>query len=100
MTDATHFNQLSPAEAERLAYLIEEAAEVQQIACKILRHGMQSYDPTNPEKGNNRAQLGRELRDLAGAVERMVRAGDLTFHPLEDANPLKGQSYMHHQERP
>ena len=29
-----HFNGLTPAEAERLAYLIEEAAEVQQIACK------------------------------------------------------------------
>lgn len=39
-------NNLTPAEAECLAILIEECAEVQQIACKILRHGYDSCNPT------------------------------------------------------
>ncbi len=40
-----HFNRLTPAEAERLAMLAEEAAEVIQIVGKILRHGYASYHP-------------------------------------------------------
>ncbi len=33
----THFNELTPAEAERLAYLAEECGEAIQIIGKILR---------------------------------------------------------------
>lgn len=92
-----HFNGLTPAEAERLAYLIEEAAEVQQIACKVLRHGYGSHNPDDPAKGDNRIQLTRELRDLAGAIERMRAANDLHVNPLSGADPKKGARYMHHQ---
>lgn len=92
-----HFSGLTPAEAERLAYLIEEAAEVQQIACKALRHGFNSYNPDAPGAGSNREQLNRELRDFAGAVARMVAAADLAFDPMKGADPNKGARYMHHQ---
>lgn len=92
-----HFNKLSPAEAERLAYLMEECAEVQQCIGKILRHGYDSYNPHAPEKGNNRQQLIQELRDLAGAIARMEKANDLGSGALSYANPDKGATYMHHQ---
>lgn len=92
------FNRLTPAEAERLAYLIEEAAEVQQAACKILRHGYASHNPDNPAAGNNRTQLVKELRDLAGAVARMAGSIDFDGYPLADGDPNKGSRYMHHQE--
>lgn len=92
-----HFNQLTPAEAERLAYLIEEAAEVQQIACKILRHGYASANPDAMSKGCNRTQLFAELRDLSGGIARMVHAGDLPSDPTAGADPNKGARYMHHQ---
>ena len=36
---SSHFNKLTPAQAERLAILIEECGEVIQAATKILRHG-------------------------------------------------------------
>lgn len=93
----THFNELTPAEAERLAYLIEEAAEAQQIACKILRHGYNSANPDAMSKGINRTQLFAELRDLSGAIARMVEAGDLPSDPMAGADPNKGARYMHHQ---
>jgi NTP pyrophosphatase (non-canonical NTP hydrolase) len=63
-----HFNQLSPAEAERLAFLIEECGEVIQAASKVLRHGYESFDPTIPihERLTNRGALARELGDVGG----------------------------------
>jgi len=106
-----HFNNLTPAEAERLAYLIEELAEVQQIAGKILRHGYDSRDPTkatpaNPSLGTperntsptNRELLASELRDAFGAVERMRIAGDIDKGLTSCGNPDKGARYMHHQD--
>lgn len=106
-----HFNGLTPAEAERLAYLIEEAAEVQQIACKVLRHGYESRDPTkatpaNPSWGaperntspTNRDMLAAELRDMLGAVERMRVAGDIDKGLTSCGSPDKGARYMHHQQ--
>lgn len=51
-----HFNQLSPAEAERLALLSEELGEAQQAIGKILRHGQPSMQGVN--------LVARGLRDL------------------------------------
>jgi len=48
-----HFNNLNPAELERLAILAEEAAEVVQIANKIIRHGYASYHPTTKKAIQN-----------------------------------------------
>lgn len=94
-----HFNGLSPAEAERLAYLIEELGEAQQAVGKILRHGYDSHNPDAPQLGDNRVQLTKELVDVAGAIARMASAGDVPLHILSDANPNKGARYMHHQPR-
>jgi hypothetical protein len=41
----SNFNQLTNAEQKRLAKLIEECAEVSQIAYKILIRGYNSYNP-------------------------------------------------------
>lgn len=103
-----HFNQLTPAEAERLAVLIEEAAEVQQIACKILRHGYQSWNPDlivnqrtdGSPKLTNREMLEKELGHLHSAMKRLQAAHDVSterlhYHTLrKDDN---GGQYMHHQ---
>jgi hypothetical protein len=93
-----HFNNLTPAEAERLAYLIEEMTEAQKAACKILRHGYESYNPDDPVHAGNREDLQRELRDVAGAIAKMQRAGDVVSDILESADPDKGARYMHHQD--
>lgn len=102
-----HFNELTPAEAERLAVLIEEAAEVQAIACKILRHGYRSFNPylivnqrQHGPKLTNREMLEKEIGDLQSAIKRLTSASDLIqerihYHTLRKDDT--GGQYMHHQ---
>lgn len=94
-----HFNKLTPAEAERLAYLIEELSEVQHIACKILRHGYSSYDPTaKVEKYRvlNRELLETEIRDVMKAVMLLIKNKDIQeCNIVVSGKPT--YKYMHHQ---
>lgn len=93
------FNKLTPAEAERLAILAEECAEVIQIVGKILRHGYESYHPDDTTKGPNREQLAREIGDLDAIVDLMIVTDDLSQGELIDAKAEKSKrmrKYMHH----
>lgn len=93
------FNNLTPAEAERLAWLIEECSEVQKAATKILRHGYESHDPSNPDHKGNRADLVEELADLTASVLLMDHKGDINLSDiLSEAEKKHGGRYMHHQE--
>lgn len=95
-----HFNGLTAAEAERIALLLEEAGEVVQACGKILRHG---YDSRHPDGGpDNRESLEKELGDLMGAADLMVRASDLSDIEVTDHRRQKlvnCRQYMHHQPR-
>jgi len=99
MADA--FNNLSPAEAERLALLAEECAEVIQVVGKILRHGYRSTHPADPNGLDNGELLAQELGDVRAAVTLMLRAGDLDEDLIEEARDSKlervGQ-YLHHNK--
>lgn len=109
-----HFNRLTPAEHERLAYLMEECGEVVQIIGKILRHGYESRDPTkatptfDPNRGGqdgwrntsptNRELLARELGDVMRAMDMLAAAKDyewLTVAAAREKGPPS--KYMHHQ---
>lgn len=96
-----HFNQLSPAEAERLAMLSEEAGEIVQIVGKILRHGYDSYNPNDQLQVTNHANLQNELTDLMAVFHGMKLAGDLpTYMPREIDIERAWQRklrYSHHQ---
>lgn len=63
----TNFNELNNQQAEALSLLAEEAAEVIQCVTKILRHGLNSYNPTIPHSPTNREDLAKELGHLAAA---------------------------------
>lgn len=92
-----HFNQLTPAEAERLALLLEELGEAQQAIGKILRHG---YESTHPDGGpTNREALERECGDVRHAMIRLCDAGDLSklaIHDRADAKAVQVVRYLHH----
>lgn len=99
--EAEHFNQLSPAEAERLALLLEELGEAQQAIGKILRHGYPSTSPFDATQTSNRDNLEKELGDVMAAVSIMTTAGDLTMENIETCAERKinkvGQ-WLHHNK--
>lgn len=93
-----HFNQLTPAEAERLALLLEELGEAAQAIGKILRHG---YESRHPDGGpTNREALERECGDVRHAMIRLCDEGDLSRREIHERANIKAQTvlrYMHHQ---
>lgn len=97
-----HFNDLNPAEAERLAILAEECAETIQVIGKILRHGYESHDPTRPpnQRPSNREMLQREIGHINAAVARMLVGEDLVVEAITLAHIEKlerAEQYLHHQ---
>lgn len=94
----THFNQLTPAQAERLAMLAEECGEVIQIVGKILRHGYDSHHPVNP-RVSNRDLLAKELRDVNAVLMAMGR-DELREYSVQDVIGVweRKLQYTHHQE--
>lgn len=95
-----HFNNLTPAEAERLALLAEEAAEVVKAAMKILRHG---YESRHPGTGvQNREHLQEELGDLRAAQIIMFAEGDInrqTVNAASESKLKRAGQYLHHQKQ-
>ena len=96
----THFNQLSAAEAERLAMLAEEASEIIQIVGKILRHGYSSKHPADLSGPDNREMLHREIGDMNAVINLMEEKGDVTFRILRKYTNNKQDNllkFTHHQ---
>ncbi len=91
---------MTEAELERLAILIEECAEVQHIACKILRHGYGSFHPGDTRRTPNRQILERELADVYAVMMAMTTAGDFSMCEVtQDWSAVwaKKKPYLHHQ---
>jgi len=94
-----HFNKLAPAEAERLALLAEECAEVIQVVGKILRHGYESYHPSNGGMPN-RSLLEKELGDVGAIVAMMAADHDVCEPAIASYAEHKTRSVLrwcHHQ---
>jgi len=92
------FNKLSPAEAERIALLMEECGEVVQACGKILRHGYFSCHPEGIV--TNRSTLERELGDVWVAIYLMIENGDLNRSDIDQYSKVKARNihkYLHHQ---
>lgn len=95
------FNGLSDGEAERLAWIAEEAAEVVQACMKVLRHGYGSNNPDSEDSADNREALEQELGNLRAAVQLAYIKGDISQHAVDTWASVKaGQAprWLHHQE--
>lgn len=104
MSKHQHFNRLSPAEAERLAILVEELGESLQMIGKILRHGFESSNPLSTGPVNtNRDLLEAELGHVKHAIDRLANNGDLSLEKITQSAEKKSLTisrWLHHQEDP
>lgn len=93
-----HFNELEAYEAELLALLAEECGEVVQAIGKILRHGIGSYNPSEPSI-SNRDRLTREMGDVRAAMILLCEAGVISkdrVHAAADDKRARIGKYLHH----
>lgn len=94
-----HHNKLTPAELERLAYLAEECGEVIQAVNKIIRHGYDSRDPTNPSHKGNRFDLTREIVDVGHTISLIIKNDTMNTDLLKcEKDILSKKMYFHHQD--
>lgn len=94
------FNQLTPAEDERLSILAEECGEVIVAIMKIKRHGYASFDPTVVEGPSNRTALECEIGHLRNALRMLINAGDINEAEIVRAQTKKARGigqWLHHQ---
>lgn len=86
-------------EIERLAILAEEAAEVQQIAMKIIRHDYDSCNPFDETKTENRELLEKESGDLKFAIQLMQDNYDVDAYKISRFKAKKKKNiskYLHY----
>lgn len=100
---------ITDAQRERLAYLAEECAEVIQACAKIMRHGFDSYDPTNPNvikaddgsfSPNNANDLEKELGHIFVGIQMLKNTGDINSENVFNAKSdklTKIGKYLYHQ---
>lgn len=96
----THFNQLTPAQTERLDVLAEECAEVIQAVCKIKRHGYASHNPDDETQTSNRDHLMRELGNVDCAIQMLSDAGEVDLNEIDKQASVKTETigeFLHHQ---
>lgn len=97
-----HFNKLTPAQAERLALLLEELGEAQQAIGKILRHGYESRSPLlQGATRNNRDDLEEEVGHVVAAIRILRNSGDIRTDMVESYTQHKLRNigaWLHHQQ--
>lgn len=84
---------------ERMVILMEECAEVIQVASKILRHGSDSYNPFDTSRTLNRELLEREIGDLKYIIFLMSERGDIDPESVNNFAVKKREKispYLHH----
>jgi len=96
-----YFNDLTPAEAERVALLVEECGEIIQMGGKILRHGYESVNPFDGVNAlTNRQRLQNEIGDLRAVIKLMIHNNDMLEGEIIVATQAKFkrmEPWLHHQ---
>lgn len=98
-----HFNNLTPKQTELLGGTSEECGEVVQVIGKILRHGLDSYKPTDPQAVANRQNLASELADIAAMTDLLIENGVIDaseWDALKAKKRARFMQYAHHMDDP
>lgn len=73
---------VSPTQLERLALLSEECGEVQQAIGKILRFGLNTKNPEDENKTDNRNDLEKELGNVLAAIRLLSLTKDINIEKV------------------
>lgn len=96
----TPFNKLPPAEAERVAKMMGELAELQIELGAVLLHGWGNHHPFDRPRLTNRQRVELELGDVFAVAELMHRNKDIDVNKAEEVGGTKDVTrWMHHQEK-
>lgn len=94
-----HFNNLTPGEAERLAWLSEELGEAIQAIGKIQRHGYESVNPFIENSLTNREHLAKELGQVRLVIDILISYNEISQEEVREAYLAKlktAQPFLHH----
>lgn len=100
MIDTIFTHKLTPAALERLAILNEECGEVVQLVSKILRHGADSYNPSDLTMRTNTELLAEEIGHILNAINMLTRNNDVSATEIEQSRAHKAANihrFLHHQ---
>lgn len=86
----------SPYEREVLTILIEECAEVQQRASKMLRFGVAEIQPGQPL--TNRERLSVEIGDLQALFDMAMEAGLVSTYEVIRATRKKQEKLLKYMQ--
>lgn len=87
-----------------LTVVAEEAGEITQATTKIMRFGLDNYNPFKPEE-NNEDSLLTEFYQLQGMIEHLQEIGYLKtlsqeeIQKIKDSKILKVYHYMEEAKR-
>jgi NTP pyrophosphatase (non-canonical NTP hydrolase) len=98
MAGVEHFNGLNPAHHELVTKIGEEATESAQAAFKILLHGIESFEPANPDF-SNRDRLENELGQLLFYMQLAEDNGLISMKRVFEASRKcykRKTHYLHH----
>ena len=91
---------LTDPQIERLAFLAEEMGETIQIIGKTLRHGINSYNPNDPDKITNKTFLEWEISDVLKGIHLLGMNGDIDLENIEEnveASVKRHNKYFHYE---
>lgn len=83
---------MTNADKELLYLLTEEAAEIIQIVQKILRHGLQSYNPFDENRTPNIILLEKEIGHINNAVSMLIETNLINKTSIRKAEIEKAET--------
>lgn len=94
-------DDLTPAEAERLACLVDAASDVLKAVAKVQRHGYASVNEDQREFISNRDQLQAKVGEMEFILQMMADLGDISGAAAFRYHTAKGHSInaaLHHNK--
>ena len=95
-------NRMNDKQDELVTMLMEECGEVVTIASKAKRHGLNSYNPYDPMRTENRVLLKGEVIDVLAMISYLEDEGIIDSISNDEIQKTKEKKlrWMHFMDSP